>query len=222
MGQKEIYQCKDCGFVFEQDHLNFYLNLKNGQIEDFMILMFTVGLDRNSPLKGTISKTYCGTCNKYVNIYEIESLSEHYDIEAAYYLLRILLPKKIDYAKEKVQVLNELDQIVKKQDLDLINNFINSNENYLEFIGPIETLDDIEDMDIEFYLEDSIEELEFLKSTVFSIHLPNTDYNINLNGEMLSKDTCPNCKSTIYEIDYENPCPKCGGEWESVELMMID
>ena len=48
------------------------------------------------------------------------------------------------------------------------------------------------------------------------------DYNINLNDEKLSKDICPNCKSTVYEINYENPCPKCGGEWGSVEVMMMD
>lgn len=167
MGEKTIYQCKDCGFYFEQDYLNFYLNLKTGEIEDFMILMLTVGLDRNSPLKGTISKTYCGNCNKYINIYEIGFLSENYDLEAAYNLLRILLPKKIDNAKEKVQICKELNQIVKKQDLDLINNFINSNMDYLEYIEPIETLEDIEYMDIEYSLQEAIEELERMKNTVF-------------------------------------------------------
>lgn len=222
IGQKDIYQCKDCGFEFEQDYLNFFLNLKTGQIEDFMVLMFTVGMDRNSPLTGIISKTYCGNCNKYIRTYEIEYLSENYDVEAAYYLLRLLLPKKLDNAKEKVRILKKFDKIVKKQDLDLINNFINSYGDYLENICPIETLDEIEDMDIEYYLEDSIEDLERLKSTVFSIHLPNAEYNINLKGEKLSKDICPNCKSTVYEINYENPCPKCGGEWENIISMMMD
>ena len=187
-----------------------------------MILWLTVDMDRNSPLRGTISKTYCGNCNKYINTYEIKSLSENYDMEAAYYLLRLLLPKKLDYAQKKVQIYKDLGQIIKNGDLVKINDFINSYEDFLEEIGPIETLDEIEDMDIEYYLGDSIEDLERLKSTVFSIHLPNAEYNINLNGEKLSKDICPNCKSTVYEINFENPCPKCGGEWENIISMMMD
>lgn len=111
-----------------------------------------------------------------------------------------------------------MGQIIKNGDLVKINDFINSYEDFLEEIGPIESLEDMEYMDFEYYLDKSIEELERLKSTVFSIHLPNAEYNINLNGEKLSKDIYPNCKSTVYEINSENPCPKCGGEWEILYL----
>ncbi|WP_325192782.1 hypothetical protein [Methanobrevibacter ruminantium] len=221
MGQRDIYQCENCGFEFVQDYLNFYLNLKTGQIEDFMILMFTVDLDWNSPLKGDISTTYCGNCDKYINIYEIKSLSDNYDSEAAYYLLRLLLPKKIDHAKEKVQIYKKLEEIIKERNLEKINNFIKYNDYILNEIEPIETLEDIEYLDVEYYKEASIEELERIENTVYLVHLPNTDYNLDLNGEKVSMDVCPNCKSKIHEIDSEHPCPKCGGEiLPSISMMM--
>ena len=108
MGQLDIYRCEDCGFVFEQDNLNFYLNLESGQIEEFMLLFSTVNVDRNSPISGNVYKTYCGKCNKLIKTYHISSCDKQYDFEAAYYLLRLLIPKKIDFLNKIMYNLNTL------------------------------------------------------------------------------------------------------------------
>jgi predicted Zn-ribbon and HTH transcriptional regulator len=52
MGQKDIYQCKDCGFRFEQDYLNFYLTE-----EEWRAIRFHMGSKTNLRDK-ELSKQY--------------------------------------------------------------------------------------------------------------------------------------------------------------------
>lgn len=222
MGRLDIYECNDCGFEFRENHSHFYLDLKTGQIEDFMILKSTLHLDRNSPLKGKIVKTYCGNCNTHISIYEIKSIGENYNLKSACYLLRLLLPKKINWMQYKVQTYKKLEEIVKERNIKKINNFIKSHAFFLEEIDTIDSLDDLEYMDIESYKDESIDQLNLIRNTVFSIHLPNSDYNLSLNGEKIAKDVCPNCNGTIYKIDHMHPCPKCGGKMDLTWSAMLD
>ena len=222
MGQLDIYRCEDCGFVFEQDYLNFYLNLESGQIEEYMLLFSTANLDRNSPITGDVYKTYCGKCNKLIKTYHISSCDKQYDFEAAYYLLRLLIPKKIDFLNEKIGNYEYLGERIKNNDFDYLKDFIEENNIYFDELYYIEDKKDVRDIDIEDHINSSKEELDLLKNTVFSINLGDETYNINLNGEKLAKDICPNCKSVVNEINGLNPCPKCGGKIYPFESIMMD
>ena len=92
------FECEDCGFNFIEDPLYFYLNLEHGQIIDALFVMLSSKID--SPIKGWVHKKYCSNCNKHIYNYSIESLNGDYDMEAAYYLLRLLLPRKLDFTKD--------------------------------------------------------------------------------------------------------------------------
>ena len=223
IGQLEIFKCEKCGFRFEQDHLNFYLNLETGQIEEYMMLFSTVHLDDNSPISGNVYKTYCGNCNKYIKNYEIVSYDERYDKEAAYLLLRLLIPKKIDFFDNKIKLYEIMEEDIKNINTDYLIDFYKSNAIYLEEIDElIYDLEDIKDVDIGDCINRVKEELELFEKTVHTISYCNADYNMSLNGEKLAKDICPDCQSEISPIDEENPCPKCGGKMYICECLMLD
>ena len=222
MGQLDIFKCEKCGFEFEQDYLNFYLNLETGQVEEYMILFSTVNLDKNSPISGNVYKTYCGNCNKLIKTYEIVSHDERYDTEAAYLLLRLLIPKKVDFLNEKIINYEYLSEHIKNNDFNYLNAFLEDNKIYFEELWYIEDEKDLKNIDVEYHISNAKEELELLKNTVFSINLEGEGHNITLEGEKLAKDICPNCRNDVYRIDNSNPCPKCGGKISLYESVMMD
>ena len=101
----EGFECEDCGFNFIEDPLYFYLDLEHGQIIDALFGKLSLELD--SPIKGRVHMTYCENCNKHIHNYTIEELNGDYDMEAAYYLLRLLLPRKLDFARKQIQIRKE-------------------------------------------------------------------------------------------------------------------
>ena len=223
MGSLEVFECEDCGFEFEQDYLHFYLNLKTGQIEEFMLLMLTVGLDDNSPIKGYVLKTYCGHCNKYIYTYWLESLEEPYDMETAYLLTRLLLPRKLGYAKYRLRKYEKIDKRVKANQFEYLEDqYKHLKEYYEDLFEELKWGRNFRDIDVGRHIRDAENEVGRLENTVFSIKLDDGDYNFTMDGERLPKDICPNCKNKVYEIDYSNPCPKCGGKMRMTECADVD
>lgn len=188
-----------------------------------MILFSTVNIDENSPISGNVYKTYCGNCNKYVKNYEIIYYDERYDKEAAYLLLRLLIPKKIDFLNNKIKLYEIMEEDINNNNTDYLIDFYKSNSIYLNEIADlIYDFEDIKDIDIGYCINRVKEELELFENTVHTISYCDADYNMNLNGEKLAKDVCPNCQSEIYPIDGRNPCPKCGGEILMTECLLLD
>ena len=187
-------ECADCGFSFIIDGLGFYFNTEHGQIEDHLIGM----IDRysDSPIRGYVHNSYCKNCKKFISTYHIESLNEEYDMEAAYYLTRLLLPRQLDFVSERLEKYFE----------DYFSG--------LERVDSFKELIDDDEFDIDEYVEVYEKELFRLKNTVYLINTGDENYNISLDGKQIPKDHCPNCNNAVKEFDFSDfdTCPNCGGE----------
>ena len=209
-------ECEDCDFNFIADSLYFYLDLEHGQIIDALFVMLSSKID--SPIKGWVHKTYCENCNKHIHNYTIEELNGDYDMEAAYYLLRLLLPRKLDFVSKRLEAYESIAEKIKANDLEELEKDLKNNRKYYEDLIPELEHDNFnglvnenDDFDIHNYIEVYKTELERLNNTVFTINTGDDEYNLTLDGEKLPKNICPNCKNGVKEIQFDS-CPKCGGK----------
>ena len=212
-------ECADCGFSFIIDGLGFYFNTEHGQIEDHLIGM----IDRysDSPIRGYVHNSYCKNCKKFISTYHIESLNEEYDMEAAYYLTRLLLPRQLDFVSERLEKYKQITEKIKSNDLEYLETELKHNRKYFEdYFSGLERVDsfkeliDDEEFDIDEYVEVYEKELFRLKNTVYLINTGDENYNISLDGKQIPKDHCPNCNNAVKEFDFSDfdTCPNCGGE----------
>ena len=213
------FECEDCGFNFIEDPLYFYLDLEHGQIIDALFGMLSSEID--SPIKGWVQKTYCRNCNKHIWYYRIEELNGDYDMEAAYYLLRLLLPRKLDFTIKRLEAYKSIAQKIKSKDLEELEKDLRINRKYYQDLipeleyGNFHELIDDEEFDIDEYLKVYEMELDRLKNTIYSINLGDEKYNFTLDGEEIAKDICPDCKNTVQEFKFDtsnDKCPRCGGK----------
>ena len=213
-------ECEDCGFNFIEDPLYFYLDLEHGQIID--ALFITISLELDSPIKGWLHMTYCENCNKHIHNYTIEALNEDYDMEAAYCLLRLLLPRKLDFTRKRLEAYESIAEKIKAKDLDGLEKDLEINRGYYEDLIPELEHDSFkglvnedEDFDINRYVEVHKMELDRLNNTVFTVNMGDENYNFTLDGEKVPKGICPNCKNAANEIRLNHipdSCPRCGGK----------
>ena len=212
-------ECEDCDFNFIADSLYFYLDLEHGQIIDALFVMLSSKID--SPIKGWVHKTYCSNCNKYVYKYSIEELNGDYDMEAAYYLTRILLPRKVDFISKRLEIYESITEKIKANDLDDLEKDLRIRRKYYEDLIPKlehsdfnDLVNDDDEFDIDNYVEVYKLELNRLKNTVYSIDIGDETFNFTLDGEKIAKDICPNCKNDLKEFEDHtfDSCPKCGGK----------
>ena len=212
-------ECADCDFSFIIDGLGFYFNTEHGQIEDHLIGM----IDRysDSPIRGYVHNSYCKNCKKFISTYHIESLNEEYDMEAAYYLTRLLLPRQLDFVSERLEKYKQITEKIKSNDLEYLETELKHNRKYFEdYFSGLERVDsfkeliDDEEFDIDEYVEVYEKELFRLKNTVYLINTGDENYNISLDGKQIPKDHCPNCNNAVKEFDFSDfdTCPNCGGE----------
>ena len=216
----EGFECEDCGFNFIEDPLYFYLDLEHGQIIDALFVRLSLKLD--SPIKGWVHKTYCENCNNHIHNYTIEELNGDYDMEAAYYLLRLLLPRKLDFTRKRLEMYESIAEKIKANDLEDLEKDLKINRRYYEDMIPELKHDSFnglvnedDDFDINRYVEVYKTELDRLNNTVFTINTCDDEYNLTLDGEKMPKDICPNCKNAIKKIKLNHipdSCPKCGGK----------
>ena len=216
----EGFECEDCGFNFIEDPLYFYLDLEHGQIIDALFGKLSLELD--SPIKGWVHMTYCENCNKHIRNYTIEELNGDYDMEAAYYLLRLLLPRKLDFTRKRLEIYESIAEKIKAKDLEGLEKDLEINRRYYEDLIPELEHDSLKglvnednDFDINNYIEVYKAELDRLNNTVFTINTGDDEYNLTLDGEKMPKDICPNCKNAVNNIKLNHipdSCPKCGGK----------
>ena len=162
--------------------------------------------------------TYCENCNKHIHNYTIEELNGDYDMEAAYYLLRLLLPRKLDFTRKRLEMYESIAEKIKAKDLKGLEKDLEINRRYYENLIPELKHDSFkglvnedDDFDINNYIEVYKKELDRLNNTVFTINTGDDEYNLTLDGEKMPKDICPNCKNAVKEIKFDS-CPKCGGK----------
>ena len=211
--------CEDCGFSFTEDVLGFYFNTEHGQIEDHLIGM--IDWYSYSPIRGFVRNEYCKNCNKFISTYYIRNLNDEYDMEAAYYLTRLLLPRQLDFVSERLEKYKEIAEKIKSHDLEYLETELKHNRKYFEdYFSSLERVDsfkeliDDEEFDIDEYVEVYEKELFRLKNTAYLINTGDENYNISLDGKQIPKDHCPNCNNAVKEFDFSDfdTCPNCGGE----------
>lgn len=213
------FECEDCGFSFIEDPLYFYLDLENGQIIDALFGMLSSKID--SPIKGWVHKTYCSNCNKHIYNYAIEELNDEYDMEAAYYLLRLLLPKQVDFVSKRLAIYKSIAEKIKANDLDDLEKDLRTRREYYEDLIPELDHDDFngivnenEDFDIDSYIEAYGKELGRLQNTFYTINIGDENNSFTLDGEKVTNEICPNCEKEVPQFDSMNSddgCPNCGG-----------
>ena len=211
--------CDDCEFSLTDDVLGFYLNTEHGQIEDYLIGMIDWYSD--SPIKGFVHSSYCKNCNRFISTYYIKSLNDEYDMEAAYYLTRLLLPRQLDFVSERLEKYKEIAEKIKSNDLEYLETELKHNRKYfedyftgLERVDSFKELIDDDEFDIDEYVEVYEKEFFRLKNTVYLINTGDKNYNLTLDGKQVPEYHCPNCNNAVKEFkfsEYES-CPNCGGE----------
>ena len=215
----EGVECDDCKFSLTDDVLGFYLNTEHGQIEDYLIGMIDWYSD--SPIKGFVHSSYCKNCNRFISTYYIKSLNDEYDMEAAYYLTRLLLPRQLDFVSERLEKYKEIAEKIKSNDLEYLETELKHNRKYfedyftgLERVDSFKELIDDDEFDIDEYVEVYEKEFFRLKNTTYLINTGDENYNFTLDGKQVPKNHCPNCNNAVKEFkfsEYES-CPNCGGE----------
>ena len=215
----EGVECDDCKFSLIDDVLGFYFNTEHGQIEDYLICMIDWYSD--SPIKGFVHSSYCKNCNRFISTYYIKSLNDEYDMEAAYYLTRLLLPRQLDFVSERLEKYKEIAEKIKSNDLEYLETELKHNRKYfedyftgLERVDSFKELIDDDEFDIDEYVEVYEKEFFRLKNTVYLINTGDKNYNLTLDGKQVPEYHCPNCNNAVKEFkfsEYES-CPNCGGE----------
>ena len=211
--------CDDCEFSLTDDVLGFYFNTEHGQIEDYLIGMIDWYSD--SPIKGFVHSSYCKNCNRFISTYYIKSLNDEYDMEAAYYLTRLLLPRQLEFVSKRLEEYKLIAEKIKDNDLEYLDTRLNQNRRYYEdYFSDLKRVDSFkelledEEFDIDEYVEVYEKELFRLKNTVYLINTGDENYNLSLDGKQIPKDHCPNCNNAVKEFDFSDfdTCPNCGGE----------
>ena len=211
--------CEDCDFSFTEDVLGFYFNTEHGQIEDHLIGM--IDWYSYSPIRGFVRNEYCKNCNKFISTYYIKSLNDGYDMEAAYYLTRLLLPRQLDFVSERLEKYKEMAEKIKANDLEYLETELKHHRTILEdYFSSLKEVDsfkellDDEEFDIDEYVEAYEKELFRLKNTVYLINTGDKKFNLSLDGKQVPEYHCPNCNDAVEEFNYGEyeSCPNCGGE----------
>ena len=211
--------CEDCDFSFTEDVLGFYFNTEHGQIEDHLIGM--IDWYSYSPIRGFVRNEYCKNCNKFISTYYIRNLNDEYDMEAAYYLTRLLLPRQLDFVSKRLEEYKQIAEKIKANDLEYLETRLKHDrrcfEDYFSGLNEVdsfkELLDD-EEFDIDEYVEAYEKELFRLKNTVYLINTGDKKFNLSLDGKQVLEYHCPNCNDAVEEFNYGEyeSCPYCGGE----------
>ena len=214
----EGVECDDCKFSLTDDVLGFYLNTEHGQIEDYLIGMIDWYSD--SPIKGFVHSSYCKNCNRFISTYYIKSLNDEYDMEAAYYLTRLLLPRQLDFVSERLEKYKEIAEKIKSHDLEYLETELKHNRKYFEdYFSGLERVDsfkeliDDDEFDIDEYVEVYEKEFFRLKNTTYLINTGDENYNFTLDGKQVPKNHCPKCNNAVKEFNFSDfyKCPNCGG-----------
>ena len=215
----EGVECDDCKFSLTDDVLGFYLNTEHGQIEDYLIGMIDWYSD--SPIKGFVHSSYCKNCNRFISTYYIKSLNDEYDMEAAYYLTRLLLPRQLDFVSKRLEEYKQIAEKIKANDLEYLETRLKQDRRYFEdYFSGLKRVDnfkellDDEEFDIDEYVEAYEKELFRLKNTVYLINTGDKKFNLSLDGKQVLEYHCPNCNDAVEEFNYGEyeSCPNCGGE----------
>ena len=210
--------CDDCEFSLTDDVLGFYFNTEHGQIEDHLIGMIDWYSD--SPIKGFVHSSYCKNCNRFISTYYIKSLNDEYDMEAGYYLTRLLLPRQLDFVSERLEKYKEIAEKIKSNDLEYLETELKHNRKYfedyftaLERVDSFKELIDDDEFDIDEYVEVYEKEFFRLKNTTYLINTGDENYNFTLDGKQVPKNHCPNCNNAVKEFNFSDfdKCPNCGG-----------
>lgn len=215
----EGVECECCEFHFTNDVLGFYFNVEHGQIEDHLIGM----IDRYSysPIRGFVYNAYCKDCNKFISTYEIRNLNDEYDMELAYYITAILLPRQLEFAQKRLEAYEHISYKIDSDDLEGLEENLRNNREYFEDLfsglkdaGSFKELLVDEEFDIDEYLMAYQNEVYRLENTVYSINTGDEKYNLTLDGEKVPVDVCPNCKNSVKEFESFalESCPNCGSK----------
>ena len=211
--------CECCEFHFTMDVLGFYFNVEHGQIEDHLIGM----IDRysHSPIRGFVYNAYCKDCKKFISTYEIRDLNDEYDMELAYHITAILLPRQLEFAQKRLEAYEDIAYKIDSDDLEGLEEDLRNNREYFEDLfsglkdaGSFKELLVDEEFDIDEYLLVYQDEVYRLENTVYSINIGDESFNFTLDGEKLPVDICPNCKNKVKGFDFFDleSCPNCGGK----------
>ena len=221
-------ECDDCEFSFTEDVLGFYFNTEHGQIEDHLIGM----IDRYSysPIRGYVHSAYCKNCNKFISVYSIKALNDEYDMEAAYYLTRLLLPRQLDFVNKRLETYKNIAEKIKANDLEDLEQVLWQDREYLEdYFSSLKEVDyssglkriksfkellEDEEFDIDEYVSVYEKEQFRLKNTIYLINTGDESYDFSLDGEKVPKWHCPECNDAFEEFKYSDyqSCPECGGK----------
>lgn len=113
MGEEVIYTCEGCGFEIIEDFPLFYYDSDSNSVVEYILLMLTAGIDRESKIKGRVIETYCPHCNKFLKTYLIDEITcSDYDSKEILRIIKEGIDNRLKNLKvETKHRINELNQI---------------------------------------------------------------------------------------------------------------
>ena len=145
----------------------------------------------------------------------------YYSIEKDFNtFLKYYIPKKHDFLEEAIDFHKEMINLINdSRDLNKIRRLLEENKVYNVYELDINHYLNNRKAgfnsnqlirDLEFYIKNIESDLEKFDGYLVCINSSEDNFNFNLDGEMIDKDTCPECGEEFYPIGLKNPCPKCG------------
>lgn len=237
MGEEIDYVCENCGFEIIENFPVFYYDSNTKSVVEYIILMLTVGMDKNSKIKGRVNETYCPHCNRFLKTYLIEEITcSDYDSKEIIKIIKEGIDNRLKNLKvETKDKINELNQIKDKKKC-----IIEKDGDTWSFYFP-----EADDADYYFNYDDFSSKEEMYKKAYDSFYeyidseisyeieecQKNHDaiYNIiDVSSEELKNEfdnlkhiPCPICNNDSLDFDSIS-CPKCGGTLFISSISMLD
>ena len=217
------YQCVECDLELVDDGRLFYYDNDSGETIDYLLLMSTVDLDRGAKIKGSVSETYCPTCDKYMRIYSIRES----EIENPCETVRKGIDKHISAIKSELERLEAIRQRSKYT--------ITPEEDYyvVEFPewGDSYYVDDEPEMSREDVIKDALsqfhEEIDYRINSIGGKVAESIILVLDERGkgedDPSQKVKCPDCGSDVNKyVRNLNECPKCGSLFGCINSACYD
>lgn len=226
------YHCKSCDFYFSNHNYLFCFDDKMDCIEECMSLFAASDFGEDSLIRGRVIEKYCQNCDRIVRIYQFSPDSSIYTTDASVDFLKYYIPKKHDFLEEAIDFHKEMINLINdSRDLNKIRRLLEENKVYNVYELDINHYLNNRKAgfnsnqlirDLEFYIKNIESDLEKFDGYLVCINSSEDNFNFNLDGEMIDKDTCPECGEEFYPIGLKNPCPKCGKNTMELSREMSD
>lgn len=245
MSFEDIYSCKNCDFEIRQEDELFFYDSDSKETVSYILLMSTAGMGKGFETKGSIYRSYCKCCDKFVKIYVIREGGSNM-IQQVYQGIKNNFEGYADKIHELKEIKKREKFSLKRKDGFYLVNFHELDSSYEYFdmldIGDCEeevvkialkdfheTIDNQINLFEKLYQEESqmihivVDESEEQTKIVPKLIRSILKINVGYSGEDGDFIKCPQCGNKIRKyVNEDSPCPKCGEKLICTDTIIWD